>query len=323
MRKNKGNEPSTAVKTQRRVLTREKKRILFYALVMAYPLLQVAVFYCYQNFSSILLAFQKHNVDYVEGTYTVTNTFENFGEAWQRFIGSGQMVKNSFIMFLIAIVVSMNLAIIFSYYIYKQCPCAGVFKLALFMPQMVSGVVFVMLFRYISDDVYREVVIKISGDQSVKGLLSNPETQLGVVIFYNVWVSFGTNVLMYTGAMSGINESIVESAQLDGANILQEFVYITFPNIYSTYVTFLIVQMASIFTSTMNLHTFFGSNSLYKTIGYDIYINSLEADVFVEPGRNLMTYPVISAYGLILTLIVAPVTVLIRKLLEKIGPSTK
>lgn len=320
MRKNKDFEQQTSVKLN--VMSREKKRLLFYALIMAYPLLQVAVFYVYQNFSSILLAFQKHNVDYVEGVYTVTTTFENFGLAWNRFINSGQMVKNSFVMFLIAIVVSMNLAIIFSYYIYKQCPGAGIFKLALFMPQMVSGVVFVMLFRYITDDVYREIMVKISGDQSIKGLLSNPETQLGVVIFYNVWVSFGTNVLMYTGTMSGINESVVESAQLDGANILQEFIYITFPNIYSTYVTFLIVQMASIFTSNMNLHTFFGSNSLYKTIGYDIYINTLEADVFVEAGSPLMPYPVISAYGLILTLIVAPVTIVIRKALEKLGPST-
>ena len=189
------------------------------------------------------------------------------------------------------------------------------------MPQMISGVVFVMLFKYITDDVYREIVVKITGNQSAQGLLSNPETKLWVVIFYNVWVSFGTNVLMYTGTMSGINESVVEACELDGANIIQEFFYITFPNIYSTYVTFLIVQMAAIFTSTMNLHTFFGSNSVYKTIGYDIYINTLEADVFVESGSKLMPYPVISAYGLILTVIVAPITVLIRKLLEKIGPS--
>lgn len=318
----KKNKEAGHVEVKSNVLSREKKRLIFYAIVMAYPLLQVAVFYCYQNFSSILLAFQKHNVNYVEGTYTITTTFENFGLAWNRFISSGQMIKNSLIMFLIAIVVSMNLAIIFSYYIYKKCPGSGIFKLVLFMPQMVSGVVFVMLFRYISDDVYSEIAIKITGDQSLQGLLSNPETQLGVVIFYNVWVSFGTNVLMYTGTMSGINESIVESAELDGANILQEFVYITFPNIYSTYVTFLIVQMASIFTSTMNLHTFFGSNSLFKTIGYDIYINTLEADVFVEAGKNLMPYPVISAYGLILTVIVAPITLIIRKTLEKLGPKT-
>ncbi len=320
MKKSKDAE-QTGAQLKQNVLSRKKKRLIFYAIIMAYPLLQVAVFYCYQNFSSILLAFQKHTVDYVEGTYTITTTLSNFSEAWNRFINSGEMIKNSLVMFLITIVVSMNLALIFSYYIYKRCPGSGIFKVMLFMPQMISGVVFVMLFKYITDDVYREIVVKITGNQSAQGLLSNPETKLWVVIFYNVWVSFGTNVLMYTGTMSGINESVVEACELDGANIIQEFFYITFPNIYSTYVTFLIVQMAAIFTSTMNLHTFFGSNSVYKTIGYDIYINTLEADVFVEPGSKLMPYPVISAYGLILTVIVAPITVLIRKLLEKIGPS--
>jgi ABC-type sugar transport system permease subunit len=127
---------------------------------------------------------------------------------------------------------------------------------------------------------------------------------------------------MYTGTMSGIDESLVESVQLDGANIIQEFIHITFPMIYRTYVTFLIVSIAGLFTSTMALHTFFGTQSNYKTIGYDIYINVLNSDVYVSPGSMWMSYPVISAYGLILTAFVAPATLLLKKFLEKIGPST-
>ena len=311
----------SAGKTPRQVLSREKKRLVFYICMMALPVLQFCVFYIYQNLSSIMMAFETHNVNLVEGTYSITRNFDNFKTAWRYFLTTGDMFKNSLEMLIVTIVISMNIAIVFSFYIYKQCPGATFFKVSLFLPQVISSVVFVMLYQYLVNSVYAEVMKEITGNYT-QGLLSNPDTTFGTVMFYCVWASFGTNVLMYTGTMSGIDESLVESVQLDGANIIQEFIHITFPMIYRTYVTFLIVSIAGLFTSTMHLHTFFGTQSNYKTIGYDIYINVLNSDVYVSPGSSWLSYPVISAYGLILTAFVAPATLLLKKFLEKIGPST-
>lgn len=306
----------------RMILSRAKKRLIFYIIIMAYPILQFLIFYVYQNFSSIAMAFQDYAIDYEGGSgYIIKTTFANFGIAWRRFAEADWMIKNSLRMFLFTILVSMNLAIIFSFYIYKKCPGAEFFRVILFMPQVVSSVVYVLLFRFMATNVYIEVVKMITGTAPERGLLNNPDTALGVVIFYNIWHSFGANVLMYCGTMSGIDESLVESAHLDGANIFHEFIYITFPMIYRTYITFLIVSISGILTNQMALYTFFGNNAgELSTIGYDIYISTLQSDV-IAPSAKYMSYPVISAYGLILTLIISPLTILIKKGLEKIGPS--
>lgn len=74
----------------------------------------------------------------------------------------------------------------------------------------------------------------------MKGMLENPSSRYFTIIFYNLWVGFGTSVLMYSNGMSGISQEMVESAHLDGATGLTEFWKITLPMIYPTLSTFLL-----------------------------------------------------------------------------------
>ena len=141
----------------------------------------------------------------------------------------------------------------------------GFFKVILFMPQLLSGVVLGVLFKEIANGVY----IKTLGGEGATGLLTNIDTKFGAVVFFNIIMSFGVNVLTYTSTMGGINESLIESAQLDGANALEEFFYIVFPMIYPTVTTLMIVGFSHIFTNQYNLYTLFGqSGNEVSTIGY-------------------------------------------------------
>ena len=144
------------------------------------------------------------------------------------------------------------------------------------------------------------------------------------ILFFNIWVSFGVNVLMFTGAMSGINASVIESAQLDGANVVTEFFYISVPMIFQTVSTFIILGMTGIFTNQMNLYTFYAyeAPSSLETMGYYLYKAASRADyINVEGLKGYLNYPQLAALGLILTCIVAPITFLVRKLFDKYGPS--
>ena len=196
------------------------------------------------------------------------------------------------------------------------------FRVILFMPKILSSVVFALLFTGVVNDVYRTLMQKATGDIMIMGLLDNPETRRSMVIFYNVWIGFGVNVLMFSGAMSGISDSVIESAQLDGVNIVQEFVYITVPMIWPTFTSFFVVGLTGIFSNQANLHTFFGNGeSKIQTIGYFLYTRTVKADI-ISNGAN-MTYGELSAFGLVITFIVAPLTLGLRWLLNKIGPSAE
>ena len=165
----------------------------------------------------------------------------------------------------------------------------------------------------------QDVYIVLSGAEW--GLMDNPETTFPTLIAYNLWLGFGTNILLYSGAMSGINDSIVESAHLDGVNTIQEFVYITFPMIFSTFSTFIIAGLSGIFTQQLHLFSFYGSSAPaeIRTLGYYIHISTLNSGVIRKQG--FFTYSELSALGLMITLIVLPITFGVRALFEKFGPS--
>ena len=89
-------------------------------------------------------------------------------------------------------------------------------------------------------------------------------------------------MLMYSGAMSGVSDSVIEAAKLDGITPIREFFYIIVPLIYPTLVTFLVVEVAGIFTNQMNLYNFYGLKAEYSlyTFGYFLYKGNSERQHF-------------------------------------------
>ena len=133
-----------------------------------------------------------------------------------------------------------------------------------------------------------------------------------VVIFYNLWVGFGTQVLLYSNAMEQINPSIIEAGQLDGAKPMREFFSIVLPEIIGTVLTFMIASIAAMFMNQANLFNFYGpwDGTYPLTLGYYMFtlvqINS--------SGYGYAWFPYASALGLCCTLVAIPLTILFRNL---------
>ena len=215
-------------------------------------------------------------------------------------------------------VTGLPLAVLFSYYLYKKAPFSGFFKTILFMPQLLSGVVLGIIFLELTNTVYLGTI----GKGADFNLMKDPNTKFGMVILFNILMGFGVNVLMYTSTMSGINESLIESAQLDGANALQELWYIVLPMVYPTLTTLFIVDFSHVFTNQFNLFTLYGkaANEL-GTVGYYLYVQAQSSGLAQsEVANGYLNYSVLSALGLIFTAIILPTTLIARRLLEKYGP---
>ena len=307
-------------KNQKLPLSRDKKRLIFFTLLMIYPVIHLSIFYVYANISALAMAFQKYS-EGVTTQYQIDFVFlDNFKRIFQLFSQQKyqDMIWNSLLLYVLRMAVGMSLALVFSYYIYKKFMLTQLFRVMLFLPTIISGVVLTLLYEYIVEDVY----VALSGVQY--GLMTT--NKMEVVIFYNLWVGFGMNILMYSGAMSGINDSISESAQLDGVNVVTEFIYITLPMIFPTIITFLVMGISGIFTDQMGLFTFFKDASPFQTVGYFIYVQSLNSNLIppktiAEKEMIYLSYSEISALGLMITAIILPLSLTVRHLLEKYGPS--
>ena len=295
---------------------RNRQKLTFYWLMFAPLLLQFLIFYVYINFQSFALAFQKF--DYDKGAF-VANGFRNFTAIFKKFGEDGgsfqSSIVNSLELFFWTLVFGSALAIFFSYYIYKKHPGAGIFKIVLYTPHIVSSVVFVIMYMYFVDRAVPAFYEKITGEY-IMGLLDNQATERGMIMFFNIWISFGTQVLMYTGAMSGISDSIIESGELDGITPLKELIFIVLPSIWQTFITFMVVSVVNLFTNQMSLYAFYGTHAEKNlhTFGYYLYIEVLQAQ---NPQ-----YPELSALGLLLTAVAVPLTLGVRWALNKFGPKT-
>lgn len=306
---------------KRRMNYRKRNRNLFFAALVAWPILQFCICYVYVNFNSFILAFKEYKtVDGALGFEITFAGFENFRQAIDIISERTYMFGHSFKLFFWTTIVGLTLALLFSYYIYKKYPMGGLFRVILFMPKILSGVVFSLLFKYLANDVYVYVAETFFHVEEAMGLMDNPDTKLGTVLFFSVWIGFGVNVLMFSNGMSGIDESIVESAQLDGVNAIQEFIHITVPMIWPTFVSFLVINFTGLFTDQMHLHTLYGNNGFdLATFGYYLYVKSAAGEL-VATGKN-PSFSVLSAMGLMMTAVMLPLTLGLRKALRKFGPS--
>ncbi len=300
------------------VLKRKTKRLIFYILILFLPMVQFAVMSIYIKASSLVMAFQKYTP--TNNGYEISVTLNNFKVAWETFVANKHMLVNSMILFVISTVGGLFLAVILSYYIYKKCLGNKIFLIILFLPQVIAGVVFGLLFRYMCTDIYLYAV-NLFGGSAEYGLFENLDTAFLVCIIYNVWMGIPTHILMFVGGMTSIDESLVEYGQIDGVNFWSEFFHITIPMIYPTLVTFLVVGISTFFTNQMSLYTFYRDSAIsnIQTNGYFIYLTSLRSDVIATQGW--LSYPELTAYGLICTLITLAIIFPTRYLLNKYGPS--
>lgn len=301
------------MQTAKKKKSKTRKQFLFLIAITAVPLVQFAIFYVGVNLNSILLAFRYYSFD---TGYSFAG-FGNFERVFYEIANNAlykTMFVNSLITYVVYVGVGITLALLFSYFIYKKMPLAGVFRIVLFLPSIISSVIMVLLFKYFTESAIPTLLNNFF-DIEMSGFLSTTKTAQPVLLFYMVWAGFGPQVLMFTGAMNNISDAVVESAQMDGITPVKEFVFITVPLIWPTFVTFMVVSVAGIFTNQLNLYSFFGTGATTSlwTFGYYLYHQASMS--------NLPEYPFLAAVGILFTLIAVPLTFLVRWLLEKFGPS--
>ena len=295
-----------------------KGDLLFYIGLMIFPIAQFCVFYLGINFNSLLLTFQ--DIDVISNTTTYT-LFGNLKEAFVRLTHESDLVTafgQSLLAYFVPLVIGTSLALLFSYYIYKKMPMSKLFRVMLFVPSIISAIIMVVIFRFFAESAIPEF-IKLFGGKKGQGLIENPNTRFGTIMFYNIWISFGVNCLMYVNAMNDIPPERVEAANLDGATGFREFWSISLPSIFSTLATFLVVGVAGIFTNQFNLFSFSGYTAPHgiMTYGYWLYRETLMT------ANSPAQVPVIAAMGVWMTVIAVPLTLLARWLLDKFGPSAE
>ena len=273
----------------------------------------------YTRVDSVLIAFQE--VDYL-GSGREFIGFANFQRFFTEMFAEGALisisVKNSLKMYFINLIISVPLYITFSYFLYKKIWGHKIIRAIVMLPQILSTFIIALLFKKFLDAALPSIATQLFGMEEFPSLLNDSRYAFGTSLFYMIWLSFSTSLIVYPNAFNGIDTSIIESAKLDGVHTMfQELWYILLPLIYPTFVTFIVCGFAAIFSEAGPLYEFYMYNapsSVYN-LGYLFSVKTYFA--------SATGYPVLAAGGLTLTLIVAPLTWLLKWVMEKYGPTTE
>ena len=304
----------TKVKKYRNVnssssFAKNKGDILFYCLILIIPLTQIAIFYFGVNFQSIMMAFQRYVTTENKFYWDATTNFNQF-KADIKDASFWSMIGSSFVVWFFTQLAGTVLALFFSYYIYKRKKLYKFFKFVLFLPSIIPALLLVLIFKFF---IMEATPAFLNWNNT---LLNDSNSFFWIITAFTVWISFGSQVLVYSGAMDQVPTEILEAGKLDGASQFREFLQIVIPYIAPTIATFVIAGVATIFTNQNNLYSFYGENipdEGFRTIGYELY------RMISKSGNGMSRYCYASFLGLVSTCVAVPLTFLVRKIFSKVG----
>ena len=307
---------TNSVGTKRNKKRINKKHLIFYIALIALPLLQYIIFYIVVNINTFVLAFQ--NYDGFTDKVTPAG-LDNIKKAFSDLFTDPEfriMFRNSTICFLYTLFFGIPFSLLVSYYMFKKWKFHGMFRVILYLPQIVSNVALVTMFRVFVDYGVPMIWKAMTGNV-IQGLYTNNETAFGTMLFFSIWFGVGSQILMYSSSMGGINDSLIEASEIDGANYWQQFWHVVLPSILSTISTFVIVTFAGFFTNQMSLFSFGGQNvsTRFYTFGYYLYMK-LQTN-----ATNKTLWQYLASLSITFTLFMVPIVFFLRFLMKKFGPS--
>lgn len=283
---------------------------IFVYSMLIIPLLQFLFLFVFVKVDSIFLAFQKYDT----GKY-IFSGFDNFIQIFKDYFSGEEnlmftITKNSFLIFL-AGTAWIPVPLYVSYIIWKKVPLSGLYKVILFLPNILPSMVTTLAFRYLVGLGFPEIF----GNANLANLIGNDDTMNSTLYWYTRWIGIGGSLVLYLGAMSAVDQSLVEYGRLDGLTFMGEFWHIVLPKIYPTLSALIVTSFGGMLTSDLGLYSFFREKkfgSLKSTLGYQITVMTL---------RGQMNYPYLSALGLLISIITIPTIFAVKGLMEKYGPS--
>lgn len=295
-------------------MKRKTKRTLFIVGMLAFPLLQWLVFFVYVNMDSIVMSFQTMNFKTGAMEWSLNN-YKRFFYEWNALPQIKNAVKNSLLAGANNIVLLL-ISIVLSYFFYKKMPGRNFFRVVYFLPSIISIVVYTMVYKFMFDTSVGPINILLQNlgvsATDLPAWFGDTKLAFWLVLLYCLWVGTGYNILIIGAAMENLPKDVMEYSHMEGVSRTRELFQIVIPMIWPTISVAILGSVTIVFTLfiQVELLTQGGPGQSSQTIAY--LVNGLikGANADLEWG---------AAMGLCFTAVAAPIVVVMKKLLDKIG----
>lgn len=224
----------------------------------------------------------------------------NYIELFQDPVFMGSL-KNTVIIVVVAVPTTCIFSLWVASIIYKMHGAAcSAFRCIFYLPVVTGSVAVAVVWRWIFNNYYGIFNYMGKGlgiiDQNINWLGSE-RFALGCIILILFTTSVGQPIVLYVSALGNVDQSLVEAAQVDGANSFQVFWRVKWPQIMPTTLYILVITTINSFQcfALIQLLTSGGPNHSTDTIMYYIYYTCFK----------LYRYGYANAMGVVLAIIIA------------------
>ena len=148
---------------------------------------------------------------------------------WESFWNT---ILYAIVMVPIAIGLSLVLAVILDTHVFGR----GLLRLAFYLPNISSMVAVSVVWMILFIPSYgpiNSILMSLGIDNPPKWLNATSTSLLSIIII-GVWQRLGYNIIIILAGLQGGSKSLYEAAEIDGANGIQKFFYITIPSLSNT-----------------------------------------------------------------------------------------
>lgn len=223
-------------------------------LLMLMPAMILVFIFSYIPMGGVILAFKQFRYDLgiLGSPFVGLDNFKFFfqsGDAWN-------VTRNTVLYNLAFLVINTTLevgfAIVLSEIVNRHVK--KTLQSMIFLPYFISWVIVsaisYSLFNYENGGL--NALLQMFGIEGVN-VYAQPSWWKYIIVGFAAWKGVGYGMVVYLASIAGVDSSLMEAAQIDGANIFQRIRYVTIPWIKPTIITMSLLAIGKIFKGSLDL----------------------------------------------------------------------
>lgn len=233
--------------------------------LMFLPVVVFYVLFCYFPMYGVVIAFQDFspargffNSDWVG--------FEHFRDFFTD-VNFFRVVRNTLVINLELLVFGFPLPIIFALLLNEinRKSFKRITQTITYMPHFISSVVVCgLMIDFVKSGGLITSALGLFGVEN-SNLLTKSEWFQPLYVSMNIWQELGWDSIIYFAALSGIDPTLYEAADVDGASKFKKIIHITLPGIASTIVILLILRIGNLMSLSWDRIFLLYNELIYET----------------------------------------------------------
>lgn len=245
--------------------------------LMVLPALMLILVFSYIPMYGVLMAFQDYNLfgGMAESPWVGFKHFRMFFESPEFFNVMRNTIVISLLKFFIGFPAPVILALMLNEI--RHMAFKRIVQTVSYLPHFLSWVIvagFAMSLLSTDNGSINILLEKLNLIDEPVSFLSIPEYFWGILVTTGVWKEIGFASIVYLAAVAGIDPSMYEAADMDGASKLRQIFTITLPSIMPVVIIFMILAIGNLLTAGFEDILLLGVNPVLREVSdvIDTYV---------------------------------------------------